>query len=57
VDVAPEKRARPGDEAALVEAGVDRHGWGPTEDDEEAVLRALYGPPDEHGIYREAGDG
>lgn len=24
----------------------------PTEPDEEDVLRALYGPPDEDGIYR-----
>lgn len=38
-------------EAELVAAGVDRHGWGPSEDDEEAVLEGLYGPPDAEGIY------
>lgn len=32
-----------------------RGGAGPTESDEEEVLRALYGPPDEHGIYRGTG--
>jgi len=44
-------------EAALVEHGVDRHGWGPTEPDEEAVLRELYGAPDPDGIYRGEVDG
>ncbi|MGI5285237.1 hypothetical protein ACQEVF_18140 [Nonomuraea polychroma] len=39
-------------EAELVAEGVDRHDWGPTEDDEEAVLGALTGPPDADGIYR-----
>ncbi|WP_185949283.1 hypothetical protein [Microbispora sp. KK1-11] len=28
------------------------HGAGPTEDDEEAILRSLYGEPDSDGIYR-----
>lgn len=51
----PDKQ--PEGEAVLVEAGVDQHAWGPTEEDEEAVLRALYGPPDADGIYREAGAG
>lgn len=32
-----------------------RTGAGPTEPDEEEVLAALYGPPDDDGIYR--GDG
>lgn len=41
-------------EAELVAGGVDVHPWGPTEEDEEAVLRALYGPPDADGVYREA---
>lgn len=31
-----------------------RNGAGPTESDEEEVLRSLYGEPDEHGIYRGA---
>ncbi len=39
-------------EAELVAEGVDRREWGPTEPDEEDVLRELYGEPDEHGIYR-----
>lgn len=39
-------------EAELVVAGVDTREWGPTEDDEEAVLRSLYGSPDGDGIYR-----
>jgi hypothetical protein len=42
-------------EAALVAEGVDRWHWGPTEDDEEAVLRSLYGSPDPDGIYRGEG--
>jgi hypothetical protein len=33
------------------------HGAGPTEDDEEAILRELYGPPDPDGIYRGTPDG
>ncbi|MFI7630285.1 hypothetical protein [Microbispora rosea] len=32
-----------------------RHGAGPTEVDEEEVLRRLYGPPDGDGIYRGTG--
>lgn len=32
-----------------------RAGAGPTEPDEEEILRQLYGEPDEDGIYR--GDG
>ncbi len=39
-------------EAELVAEGVDTREWGPTEADEEAVLAALYGEPDEDGIYR-----
>ncbi len=39
-------------EAELVAERVDLRDWGPTEDDEEAVLRELYGAPDEDGIYR-----
>ncbi|MGP3917696.1 hypothetical protein [Nonomuraea sp. 10N515B] len=42
----------PRPEAELVAEGVDRHDWGPTEGDEEAVLEGLYGPPDPDGIYR-----
>lgn len=40
-------------EAQLVQHHVDVHEWGRTEDDEEAVLRALYGEPDADGVYRE----
>lgn len=45
------------DEAQLVARDVDRNpGAGTaTEADEEAVLGELYGPPDQHGIYRGAG--
>ncbi|HEY9438366.1 MAG TPA: hypothetical protein VIS29_06890 [Streptomyces sp.] len=43
--------SQPG-EAELVRAGVDCHEWGATEPDEEAVLRGLYGAPDEDGFYR-----
>ncbi|MGI5162602.1 hypothetical protein [Microbispora sp. CA-102843] len=32
-------------------------GAGPTESDEEEVLRALYGEPDSDGIYRGDGSG
>lgn len=39
-------------EVELTSEGVDQHHWGPTEDDEEAVLRELYGEPDADGIYR-----
>jgi hypothetical protein len=39
-------------EAELVAANVDRTECGPTEPDEEAVLRSLYGSPDGDGIYR-----
>ncbi len=39
-------------EAELVANGVDVRDWGPTESDEEAVLRELYGDPDTDGIYR-----
>jgi hypothetical protein len=39
-------------EAELVARGVDRRDWEATEDDEEDVLRELYGPPDDDGIYR-----
>jgi hypothetical protein len=39
-------------EADLVAGAVDVHEWGPSEADEEAVLAALYGPPDADGIYR-----
>ncbi|WP_433520155.1 hypothetical protein ACQP2T_63490 (plasmid) [Nonomuraea sp. CA-143628] len=42
-------------EAELTSGGVDIREWGPTEDDEEAVLRDLYGEPDENGIYRGEG--
>lgn len=45
------------DESTLL-VGVDSHPdvHRATEADEEAVLRALYGEPDEHGVYREAGE-
>lgn len=39
-------------EAELVAATVDTHPWGQTEDDEEQILRELYGQPDPGGIYR-----
>ncbi|WP_431897943.1 hypothetical protein [Nonomuraea sp. bgisy101] len=39
-------------EAELVAERVNRRPWGPTEDDEEQVLAALYGAPDAAGIYR-----
>lgn len=39
-------------EADMVADMVDRGDWGPTEDDEEAVLEALYGLADPDGIYR-----
>lgn len=39
-------------EAELTAQGVDTREWGPTEDDEEAVLRSLYGSPDADGVYR-----
>lgn len=39
-------------EAELTSEGVDQHHWGPTEGDEEAVLRELYGNADEAGFYR-----
>lgn len=42
-------------EAELVATGVDTREWGPTEPDEEEVLRELYGEPDEGGIYRGEG--
>lgn len=45
----------PENEADLVTRYVDRRDWGPTESDEERVLRELYGPPDDGGVYR--GDG
>lgn len=43
------------DEAELTLQGVDRREWGPTEADEEGILRRLYGEPDTDGIYRGAG--
>jgi hypothetical protein len=39
-------------EAELVVGGVNRRPAGPTEADEEQVLKDLYGPPDDDGIYR-----
>lgn len=39
-------------EYELVAEGVDLRDWGPTEDDEEAVLASLYGELDDDGIYR-----
>lgn len=42
-------------ETELTSESVDVREWGATEPDEEAVLRELYGQPDEDGIYR--GDG
>ncbi|MFD9949673.1 hypothetical protein ACFWYW_55695 [Nonomuraea sp. NPDC059023] len=39
-------------EADLTAAGVDTRPWEASEDDEEAVLRALYGEPDPDGVYR-----
>ena len=42
-------------EAELTVANVNRHDAGPTEADEEEVLRSLYGEPDEGGIYRGEG--
>ena len=49
-------------EAWLTHRGVDRNpdAHNPTEPDEEAVLRQLYGPPDDDGVFRrrwEVGDG
>ena len=44
-------------EAELVATRVNRAPAGPTEADEERVLKALYGPPDGDGIYRGAGEG
>jgi hypothetical protein len=45
----------PQSEAHLVVTGVDTRDWGPTEPDEEDVLRELYGEPDPDGIYRGEG--
>lgn len=43
-------------EAQLVAEGVDSHAWGPTETDEEDVLRSLgYVLNEQTGIYE--GDG
>ena len=42
-------------EAELTVANVNRRDAGPTEPDEEAVLRELYGEPDRDGIYRGEG--
>jgi len=42
-------------EAELVEAGVNVHPNGPTEHDEEQILRGLYGPADADGFYRGKG--
>ncbi|MFD9949809.1 hypothetical protein ACFWYW_55930 [Nonomuraea sp. NPDC059023] len=42
-------------EADLTAEGVDTRLWEASEDDEEAVLRALYGPPDAGGVYRGEG--
>jgi len=39
-------------EADLVAEHVDRHPTGPSEPDEETVLRRLYGGPDGEGVYR-----
>jgi hypothetical protein len=39
-------------EADLVAEHVDRHPTGPSEGDEEAVLRGLYGSADDDGVYR-----
>ncbi|MEV4173969.1 hypothetical protein [Nonomuraea sp. NPDC049709] len=39
-------------EAELTVGRVDRHAWGPTEDDEEQLLAELYGPADADGVYR-----
>lgn len=39
-------------EAELTAANVDRRDWGPTEADEEQVLKDRFGPPDDDGIYR-----
>ena len=42
-------------EADLVAEGVNRHPSGPTEPDEEKVLRKLYGEADADGVYRGEG--
>ncbi|WP_157253226.1 hypothetical protein [Nonomuraea typhae] len=42
-------------EAELTTEGVDVRQWGPSEGDEELVLRALYGEPDQDGVYRGVG--
>lgn len=42
-------------EIELVAEGVDLRAWGPTEPDEEQVLRELYGEADADGIYRGEG--
>lgn len=39
-------------EAELVAEHVNRRPSGPTEPDEETVLRGLYGGPDSDGVYR-----
>ena len=44
-------------EAELVAAKVDRQPWEATEADEETVLKNLFGPPDDDGVYRGAGNG
>ncbi|MDH2429305.1 hypothetical protein [Sphaerisporangium sp. TRM90804] len=46
----------PSEEARLVEQGVDRHDWGPTEEDEEQVLADLGYVLDDTGIYRGEGE-
>ncbi|MEV0830910.1 MULTISPECIES: hypothetical protein [Streptosporangiaceae] len=43
-------------EAELVAENVDTRPWGPTEPDEEQILAALYGAPDEDGIYQGGGE-
>jgi hypothetical protein len=39
-------------EAELVAEQVNQHPTGPTDPEEEAILRHLYGEPDAEGIYR-----
>ncbi|MET8985813.1 hypothetical protein ABZW49_10230 [Nonomuraea wenchangensis] len=43
-------------EADLARTHVDVHDWGPTEADEEDVLKSLYGPPGVDGVYRGEGE-
>lgn len=39
-------------EAELVAERVNRHPTGPTDPQEEDILRQMYGEPDAEGVYR-----